>query len=247
MRTFSAGEIIGIPDDAQNVPITIAVIGCGGKTTFINSLAYECSYLKVLITPTTKIKPMDDIGVSLCNTMQACERHKPKTGVQCFGIQNSATGKLEALPIELLEKAYRQYELVLLEADGSRGLPCKGWLDSEPVIPDFVTHTVGVVTMNAIGAPADEHSVLRLPEFLRLTHLEHNAPITVGALTSMVCAPDGMFKNARGKAHLFVNQAEDEETEENARAWLCNIQKTYPEKLASLAYGSAQKNTWQRI
>ena len=118
---YSAGTLLGLEDKA-----IIAVIGCGGKTSLIASLANEYRHKKVLVTPTTKMFPIE--------------------GIQCLGILNEASGKLEALKQEQLEAIIPQYDLVLLEADGSAGLPCKGWLADEPVVPAFCTHTIGVVT-----------------------------------------------------------------------------------------------------
>lgn len=242
---LSAGALLGISDGNAGAPVVAAVVGCGGKTTFISALAREYRQKKVLITPTTKILPMRDQDVVVRTTLADCEKHSPVTGIQCLGIQNSVTGKLEALPSELLARIAPQYDLILLEADGSRGLPCKGWRDDEPVVPGFCTHTVGIVTMDAIGKPADDRSVLRLPEFLALTGLHEGEPITPKTLSAMVCAPGGMFKNSAGMAYLFVNRVEDEKTATLAGEWLRNIQTRHPGRFRGLAYGSAQSNQWQ--
>ena len=247
MDILSAGKLLVIPAVPGKGTNILAFVGCGGKTTFINSLAHEYKHLKVLVTPTTKIMPMNEEGVLLRKTLQECVNHIPVTGIQCLGILNRTTGKLEALPGELLEEIHMQYDLILLEADGSRGLPCKGWLPGEPVIPKFVTHSVGIVTMSAIGMPADEEHVLRLPEFLALTGLDAGNAITPEALLTMVCAPGGMFKNSIGKMHLFINRAEDEKTAQLSEAWLNAVYNKYPKRFATLAYGSAQTNKWRKV
>ncbi len=236
----SAEAVLGITDE----PAIVAVVGCGGKTTFIESLARAHCHKKVLISPTTKILPKTGCGVTLRTTLGECQAHLPETGIQCLGLYNDASGKLEALPPTLLAEIAPQYDMVLLEADGSRGLPCKGWRPNEPVIPPFCTHTVGIVTLNALEKPADERYVLNLAEFLRLTGLLKGEAIRRQTLEDMVCSAEGMFRNAVGRACLFVNQVEDEETAAIAASWLREWQEKMPDRFFRLAYGSARRNLW---
>ncbi len=235
-----AGEMLGITDE----PAVVAVVGCGGKTTFIESLARAYCRKKVLVSPTTKILPEVGRGVTLCKTLTECKAHLPQNGIQCLGLYNDTNGKLEALPPELLAEIAPQYDMVLLEADGSRGLPCKGWRPNEPVIPPFCTHTVGIITLNALGKPADERYVLNLSEFLRLTGLPVGGIIHRQALEDMVCAEEGMFRNAVGRQCLFINQAEDEKTEAIAASWLREWREKMPNRFFRLAYGSARRSLW---
>ena len=223
----------------------VSVIGCGGKTSLIGLLADKSRDKKVLVSTTTKIYPMKVAGIMRCETLKQCEEHEPQTGVQCLGLLNPASGKLEALPEHFLEKLIPHYDITFLEADGSRGLPCKGWLANEPVIPRCCTHTVGVVTMAALGKTATETNVHRLPEFLALTGLKEGETITTEALEAMVCAPNGMFKNSAGRHYLIVNQIEDDETAGIAQSFLQNIKKKYTGRFIRLLYGSVYNNTWQ--
>jgi len=240
----SAGVLLGLTD---NNPAVIAVIGCGGKTTFIENLANEYRHRKVLITPTTKIWHMPDENIVVRTTSQESITHKPIKGIQYLGILNKLSNKLEALEPELPEEVRLQYDLVLLEADGSQGLPCKGWLPGEPVIPDYCTHTVGITTISALGKRADSDTVLRLPEFQKLTGLQKGDPITRQALKQMVCAGNGMFRNAVGSQSIFVNHAEDNAGISDAMELLSEIRQEYPERFALLAYGSAQENSWKEV
>jgi len=194
-----AGALLHLPAGEHAI---IAVIGCGGKTSFVESQAAKLRKYKVLVSPTTKILPMKTNGVLLRDTLRQCVEHQPQTGVQCLGVLNAESGKLEALPEAVLADMATRYDIALLEADGSRGLPCKGWKDDEPVIPRYCTHTVGFVTMKPLGKPATQSIVHNLPEFLSLTGLREGDPITQDALVAMVCAPGGMFKTARAASIL---------------------------------------------
>ena len=205
----------------------IAVTGCGGKTSLIQLIADKLRDKKVLVSPTTKMFPIK--------------------GIQCQGMLNEVNGKLEALPVETLARLIHQYDITLLEADGSRGLPCKGWLPNEPLIPPYCTHTVGIVSMSALGKAATKTVVHHLPEFLLLTGLEKGDTITAQALEAMVCAPEGMFKSSAGKQYLLVNQVEDDTAVCAAQSFLQIIKEKYPDRFKRLIYGSVRMDIWQEV
>lgn len=245
-EAFSAAQLLGC-EAANAPPQVIAVVGCGGKTSFIGAFSDEMRHKKVLVSPTTKIRPMQEEDVLLCRTLAECEAHRPAAGVQCLGIQNPATGKLQALPEKLLAKIAGEYDLALLEADGSRGLPCKGWRKNEPVVPPYCTDTIGIVTLAALGKAADETTVLNLPAFTQLTGVPPDGIITQEALLVMVCGENGMFRSSAGRQCLLVNKAEDDAGSALAEAWLAEIKERCPARFAILAYGSARQNKWRLV
>ena len=211
------------------LPCILAVVGCGGKTSLIKQLAADMQGKTVLISPTTKMYPLN-VGTA-----------------DCIGVPNHQTGKLEALPPDELASLAPRYDIVLLEADGSRSLPCKGWLEDEPVVPGYCTHTVGVVTLSALGKPATGERVHNLPQFLALTGLREGQEITMQALRDMVCAPQGMFKNSAGQRILLVNQVEDEPTACAAREFLQGIKARRPGFFERLLFGSVYQDSWQEV
>lgn len=218
----------------------IAVVGCGGKTSLIRLLARQNKQKKVLVSPTTKMFPLAEEEAVNCVTIGQCKSHEAQTGVQCMGVRQAETGKLAALPADFLRKIVKDYTLVLLEADGSKGLPCKGWGENEPVIPEYVTHTIGVVPVMALDAIADEACVLRLPAFLQLTGLQKGQRVSTEAVANMVGKKDGMFRNAVGKKTLFVNQVESERAQKKAWRLLKMIDERWPERFDGLYYGSVK-------
>lgn len=222
----------------------VAVVGCCGKTTFVNQLAQEFSQNKVLISPTTKIHSMIELGDGCQTTLDGVEHYKPQKGIQCLGVGVPGLQKLSALPEGLLADLVGEYDISLLEADGSRGLPCKGWLDSEPVIPPYTTHTVGIVTFLGLDQLVSPDTVLRIPEFTALTGLQPGDAITLDGLTKMV---EGMFVKAVGKRCLFVNQVETATQENLAKDWLTALKLQKTHGFALLAYGSAWNNTWKEV
>jgi probable selenium-dependent hydroxylase accessory protein YqeC len=225
----------------------IAVVGCGGKTSFIEYAADRLRDKKTLVSTTTKMFPMKTRGVVVCETLQRCNEHMPRTGIQCLGLLNAATGKLEPLPDYILAGLVPRYDVTLLEADGSRGLPCKGWLANEPAVPPYCTHTVGIVTMSVLGKAATEAVVHRLPEFLSLTGLKEGQPVTERALEAMICAPDGMFKCSAGRRYLLINQVEDDASAAAALSFLRMIKEKHPRQCVKMLYGSIHIDAWQDV
>ena len=222
----------------------LAVIGCGGKTSLIELLAQANRDKKVLIMTTTKIKAPRQEGVTLCETLADCLVHTPHQGIQCLGVFDAVRGKFSGPPPEYWERLAQGYDLVLMEADGSRSLPCKGWADFEPVVPAFATATVGVVTLLGRGRPANGETVLRVPEFCRLTGLAEGDAITKEALADMVGAPGGMFKNAVGRRVLFINQVEGEVALAKAKELAALLRQRHPGAAGEIYAGSVIENHW---
>ena len=214
----------------------IAVVGCGGKTSLVECLAFENAAKKVLVSPATKIFPMRHENVILCTTKDACVAHSASVGVQCLGIGSK---KLEALPLLLLEELAHGYDIVLMEADGSRGLLCKGYKDYEPVIPPFTNCTIGVVNILALGQVALPEFVHRLPEFLMQTGLKRGDGIHTPALAAMVAR---MMKDACGRAILVINGVTNPSLFEAAQK-LAGM----TEGIDTFVAGCTHKNTWGQV
>ncbi len=200
------------------------MVGCGGKTSVIARLAEENQGRRTLITPTTHMYPMEG----------------------SVGVYHADTGKLSSLPKEILAQVVPLYDLSLLEADGSKGLSLKGWREDEPVVPGFCTHTVGVVTLVALGMTVSEENCFRLPIFLDLTGARVGDAVTLEMLVRMVCAPRGMFRGSAGKQCLLINQIDDPSQETQARELVELIRDIYPRRFTAILYGSARMNRWQR-
>jgi probable selenium-dependent hydroxylase accessory protein YqeC len=210
-------------------PAVLAIIGCGGKTSLIKLLAASWPDKKILISPTTKMSPLHI------------------QNVDCRGVYNEKTGKLESLSPEKLAELIPNYDISLLEADGSRGLPCKGWLETEPVIPEYSTHTIAVVPITVLGKSATAEYVHNLPLFLELTGLKEGQPITEKALQNMILSPGGMFKNSAGKRVLLINQAEEKSAKKSAEQLCRQIKQNHPKFFCKLIYGSVFNDVWVEV
>lgn len=129
-----------------------AIIGGGGKTTLIHNLASELKNKgTVIITTTTHIYPSDtfynvlDDTINLTNIGELLHQHT----CICLG-KPADNGKL-CTTSHTFDDLCSVADYILVEADGSKGLPLKVHLDFEPVIPANSTQVVAVVGVDAVG------------------------------------------------------------------------------------------------
>ncbi|MDR0760857.1 MAG: putative selenium-dependent hydroxylase accessory protein YqeC [Treponema sp.] len=180
-------------------PVVVTVIGSGGKTSLIWRLAryFACKPRGVLVTTTTKMFPPPETELL--------------PGISVAGRLNQQTGKLEALPIEELAERITAYDLTLIEGDGSRGLPLKGWTDYEPAVPPFTTITAGILPLWPLGKPVSAGLIHRLPLFCALTGAEIGDALKIEHLVKVIAGEKKcLFTAALGRKILFLNQIEDE-------------------------------------
>lgn len=128
----------------------VSIIGAGGKSTLMYALAH--SYAKkennVFVTTTTHIyDPMDDSKV---NNLE--ELHK-KWGENQYALAGVETkgNKLKALSKFVLEEYMKEADVVLIEADGAKGLPCKVSNTTEPVLIEETNIVIMVLGLDALG------------------------------------------------------------------------------------------------
>ena len=180
-------------------PGVTALIGGGGKTTAMYTLAWELSRrAAVICTTTTHILPPDHLPVLPGDDQSALQTALSRQNCVCVGVP-TAEGKLaapELSPARLAGLA----DYVLVEADGSRGLPVKAHLPHEPVIPDGAGLTVVLAGASGFGRPVRE-AVHRWEQFRRLTGASPEDPVTPENAAKLLKTED--FGDI-----VFVNQAE---------------------------------------
>jgi xanthine dehydrogenase accessory factor len=133
----------------------IAVVGSGGKTTYIKRQAeeYRRQGLRVLVTTTCHMHREPDTVEHLLE-IRTCLQTKGYCMAGTFlPIVPGERQKIASLPPETLGQAVRLADIVLVEADGSRGCPVKFPAEYEPVIPDGVERIVIVQGQMALGQP----------------------------------------------------------------------------------------------
>ncbi|MCC8357362.1 MAG: putative selenium-dependent hydroxylase accessory protein YqeC [Oscillospiraceae bacterium] len=133
------------------VPHVIALVGAGGKTSAINTLAWEIrsAGYRVVVTTTTKMYPPVD-GSLLARTTDQARSLLQKRGIAWAGAL-SGPQKLEGIPGSM-PALVDMADFVLVEADGARKHPLKMTDPAfEPVIPAEAQAVVAVAGLDGIG------------------------------------------------------------------------------------------------
>lgn len=209
-------------------PGITALIGSGGKTSALYRLAVELSARgTVICTTTTHILPPDHIPVLEDPGRDAVSAALGAAPCLCVG-RRGMDGKLGPGGLSAASLAALA-DYVLVEADGSRGLPAKAHLAHEPVIPAGTGQTILLVGAGAFGRPVHE-AAHRAENFCALAGLAPGDAVTPEALAKVLLA-----ENLADR--VFVNQAELPGAMEQARA-LANL-LPWP-----VAAGSLRKGEW---
>ena len=168
----------------------IAIIGAGGKTTTLLSLAEKLQNQRVLLTTTTHIYPVTppESRVLLTDPDEAQLLQALKvSGVVCAG-RLSEPGKLSSLDEKVLKKAAAAADITLCEADGAKMHPLKLHRKGEPAILEDTDCCVVVAGLSALGQPISQviHRYEREPRWLR------NPEKLVGMEEIMRCLEDAL-------------------------------------------------------
>ncbi|MDD5924353.1 MAG: selenium cofactor biosynthesis protein YqeC [Clostridia bacterium] len=129
MNNISLSELLDI-----KIGVT-SIIGSGGKTTLIHKLANELKNKgKVIFTTTTHIFPSSTIPSINNPTISNIQDFFLSNNCLCIGKYDHKSKKYSSPDISF-EKLCKIADYVLVEADGSKGLPIKAHEDFEPVLP----------------------------------------------------------------------------------------------------------------
>jgi molybdenum cofactor cytidylyltransferase len=218
----------------------IAFAGAGGKTTAMFQLARALSAYEgtqpVIVTATSHLgawqtgladrhivtetpAPLEELehglkGVVLVTGELEGERTKP--------VNNSLLNWLQQFC------AYHSIPL-LIEADGSREKPLKGWAEHEPPIPSFVELVVQVIGLRGLGKPLSDESVHRPEIFSTLSGLRIGETIDLDSLRRVLTHPLGGTKNipAHARKVLLINQADTLQLQSSAQGLAQSLASTF--------------------
>lgn len=136
-------------------PKFISIVGAGGKTTALRTLARALAPRRVLVTTTTHMFPISppDCRTVLIDPMpDELLRQLTLPGAVCAGRQAEG-GKLCALSPDLLTQAAAAADFVLCEADGAHRLPLKLHRADEPVLAPQTDLCLIIAGLSALGKP----------------------------------------------------------------------------------------------
>lgn len=144
----------------------VAFVGAGGKTSALIALGHEFADMgwRVLATTTTKIGrdqldlmpgvlPVDVPTDVISDTLNGYRFVFLHGEMDQQKVKGASSTEISAL-LDRIDS-----DVLLIEADGSRGLPMKAPKPHEPVIPPETTLVVPVVALSVLGKPLDEAHV----------------------------------------------------------------------------------------
>jgi len=188
----------------------ISVVGGGGKTTTITTLARELKIegKKVLISTTTGIfipnrNSYDNIFIG-----RFPNKFKPQSSSITYYAERVDGIKLKTGDISKIENVIERdvFDFILLEADGSKGKPIKAPASHEPVISKYTTVIIGVIGLDCLGTTINDDNVHR-PELLIKLAEDGVKTVDIDLILALIKSKNGLYKNSIGRKILFLNKA----------------------------------------
>ncbi len=183
----------------------VALVGAGGKSTILATLAGELSDLRVIVTTTTRMAE-DQV------TQPTCWSDDPDVvdaalvpGAPLFVAGGRIPGKVTGLSPAAVDDLYHRTRAdhVLVEADGARRMAIKAPAEHEPVIPSASTTVIVVVSVDAIGHPITEvahrHTLVA-----QLIGTHPDDPLTVDGAAKVLLHRDGGMKGVPVGARVVM-------------------------------------------
>jgi len=204
----------------------VSLVGGGGKTTLMYNMAAHCARKgwRVLVTTTTHI-------------MQPPGGVWAQTDAQLNTLWNSGNyavvgtpapgGKLTAPPVEQLARWMPQADIVLIEADGAKRMPCKAPAEHEPVILSPCDIVLAVAGASALGHPLSE-VCFRAELAADMLNVSQNAELTPEQLAQLLASEKGGRKSVENRNfYVVLNQADTEKRIHLAKQTAEILRKTY--------------------
>ena len=209
--------------DGKSVCRIISIVGAGGKTSTMFQLAKEYAGIgkRVIVTTSTRIFRPEGYEVVLENQPQwleqlmefakepggnilvtAAEEIEWKKGKHDNFSVDKAKKKLKGMEPQKIGKLSEYCDVLLIEADGSKGLPVKIPAEHEPVIIPETQVVIGCAGLTAVGKIVQD--VCFRSEQLEQMQKEK---MTEKFLANIMLSESGSRKNVGKRAYrILLNQ-----------------------------------------
>lgn len=189
----------------------LSFVGAGGKSSLIEAMAvWETRQgKKVLVTTTTHIfQPEPE---KLARTPRDLERIWGAGEWAVVGdVEMKQPQKLKIPDYDWMRQAMALADLVLIEADGSKRLPCKVPAAHEPVILPETEVVIAVLGLSALGRSLKE-CCFRLEEAEKLLETDEDHLLSCEDMAKILASEEGLRKGVGGRKYVAVlNQCDDD-------------------------------------
>jgi len=192
----------------------VSIVGTSGKTTLLYQLGKELKkQYNVLLTTSTKIiRPSEENYdyIYTCMEDYMSNKIKVKNGITVLSKNiNTDNQKLLGIDDNELEMVINNYDIAVIEADGSRKLPLKGWKKHEPPILLRTNKTIGVFPIDVLGKNVSSDIIYGYEEFKCFVN---NKDKIDNEVVGKICSDkNGIFKNSKGKLYFYINKVDTDE------------------------------------
>ncbi|SHJ04091.1 probable selenium-dependent hydroxylase accessory protein YqeC [Dethiosulfatibacter aminovorans DSM 17477] len=192
----------------------ITVTGSGGKTTLVENMAKELveQGKTVLIATSTKIFfPRKGSEVIVLNEEILKNIKLVEPDILYGGKGIGKDDKIIGFDIETISDIFKNenIDFILVEGDGSKQMPVKGYGGFEPVVPDETEILISVLGMNSLHTCINDSNVHRVEAFKKITGLEDNDEIGCNNLFELFAHEDGYFKVKARRNFILLNRVSD--------------------------------------
>ena len=210
-------------------PQVVAFVGAGGKTTALQRLCAELAAQAGGILATTTTAMFAQQLTSLGPLLVEDEDETPLATRAGEALRSSCVvtlarsyaedRKVKGLAPASVDALWRAGVAgsIVVEADGSRGLPLKAFGEAEPQLPPATTTVVVVAGLDALGRPLDEDHVHRAKLLLSLLDAAEGDAVTprllAAALALQIARVRALTPGAR--VVVLLNKAESEHLAES--------------------------------
>src|SRR6266550_4131300 len=193
----------------------ISIVGAGGKTTTMYTLASELAQRgkRVITTTTTNIyfpkKDETDALIvaaetpTLLKMVSAASRQHHRVTVAGRAIGAGKVGGLQLdQPYELLMKSGA--DVVIVEADGARHKMIKAPAEHEPVVPPETNVALLMMSAEAINQPLSGEIAHRPERIAAVLGINQGEILTPALVASLMTSEEGGMKNIPEMARVYV-------------------------------------------
>ncbi len=186
--------------DIDQKNFVISIVGAGGKTSLMYCLAkmYSENNMNVLMTTTTHIYKPERYKYAADEE----QLHKiwGRGGIAVMG-KPCRDNKLSRP--DNIEKYIAMADVAVVEADGSRGMPCKVPYDHEPVILDESNMVIGVIGIDSLGKKLKD-VCYGSERAAALLGVDEDHILTTSDIAEILSSPKGTMKNIGDKKYYAV-------------------------------------------
>ncbi len=213
----------------------ISLVGGGGKSTLMKTLALELadSGYKVIITTTTHILRDQGAGYFILGKDKKSIYAEIQKAIISNNIitavcRQEPTGKLVGPDPDIIPGFLEFADFVIVEADGAQRKPLKAPNQTEPVIVPETSIVIAVAGIDGVGKVFKD-IVFRHEIASKLTGLSPEDVVTPGAVATLMAHPEGITRTSPPHARrvAFINKVDDEEKIELAKE-IASSSKIHP-------------------